>query len=94
VAGAYGRGHRLIAPLAGHLAGRIIVVTLRPGHSAHAILQIASAAAACHDPVRSALLGIRPPGQPKNHWIRLIMAVCPHQRTLAVGPVRPGIGVP
>ena len=83
------------AQRAGHQPGtRPRRFTLRPGQTAHAVLTIAVASAACRAPVTAAGLRITPPGARAAQRIGLVFSVCPRHRTLLVGPVRPGTGIP
>jgi hypothetical protein len=89
-----GRGHR-IGPPANH-SGRRHRVTLRPGATAHAILQVIDAGnvAGCH---RRTAAGLRvfAPGQTRSTEILgFSFQACSNRRVLGVGPVRPGTGIP
>lgn len=69
------------------------LVVLRPGQTAHAVLQIVAASHACKLPTSARALRISPPGQ-GSQTIGLIVAVCAHRPTLSVTPIEPGTGVP
>ena len=87
-------GHQA-APRAGRKAGtHPHRVTLRPGQTAHAALTIGSAKASCRVPVTAAAVRITPPGTRAAQRIGLVFQVCARHRTLTVGPVRAGTGIP
>ena len=89
-----GNGTR-IGPAASH-SGRRALVTLRPGATAHAILQIVEAGniAGCH--LRTAAgLKVYPPGQRRSTDIGgFSFRACSNRRVLSVGPIQPGTGIP
>jgi hypothetical protein len=86
---------RRIGPPASH-AGRRHLVILRPGATAHAILQVVEAGniAGCH--ARTAAgLKVYPPGQRRSTDIPgFSFPACSNRRVLGVGPVRAGTGIP
>jgi hypothetical protein len=68
-------------------------VTLTPGATAHANLEVVDAGAMC-SPVTAAYLRVYPPGQ-KTAWPEpLSVQVCPNRAAMSVAPVSPGTGVP
>ena len=88
-------GGRRIGPPASH-AGTRRLVTLRPGATAHAILQIVEAGniAGCHNR-RAAGLKVFPPGQRRSTDILgFSFPACSNRRVLGVRPVRAGTGIP
>jgi hypothetical protein len=92
---AIGRRGLQVAPPAGHQPGtRPHRVTLRPGQTAHALLTVAVARSACRVPVVTTAVRITPPGSGAIQRIGLVFSVCSRRRTLAVGPVSAGTGIP
>ncbi len=91
---AVARNGRQLGPAASRQPGtHPQLVILRPGQTAHSVVQIVAAGNACTRPVSASGLRISPPGQSRQ-TIGLILAVCPHRRTLSVTPIEPGTGVP
>ena len=87
-------GHQA-APPAGRKGGpHPHRVTLRPGQTAHAALTIGIAKASCRAPVIADAVRITPPGTRAGQQVGLVFRVCARHRTLAVGPVRAGTGIP
>ena len=86
---------RPVAPPAGRKSGtHPRRVTLRPGQTGHAALTIGIAKASCRTVVVAAAVRITPPGARKAQQIGLVFRACARHRTLSVGPVRAGTGIP
>jgi hypothetical protein len=89
-----GNGSR-VGPAASH-SGRRRLVTLSPGATGHAVLQIVEAGniAGCH--IKTAAgLKVYAPGQRRANIIGgFSFQACSNKRVLSVGPVRPGTGIP
>jgi hypothetical protein len=87
-------GHQAAPRAARKARSRPHRVTLRPGQTAHATLTIGIAKASCRVPVTAAAVRITPPGTRARQQVGLVFRVCARHRTLAVGPVRAGTGIP
>jgi hypothetical protein len=86
---------RAAGPLAGRRPGAgARTITLDPGQTAHAVLIVAVAASICRAPITASALLIQPPGVASAQGIGLEFSVCARHRTLSVGPVRAGTGIP
>jgi hypothetical protein len=90
-----GSSARPVAPRAGRKSGtHARRVTLRPGQTGHAALTIGIAKAACPTVVAAAAVRITPPGARQAQQIGLVFRACARHRTLTVGPVTAGTGIP
>jgi hypothetical protein len=70
------------------------LVTLLPGDTAHAVLQVTDAGAVCAHPVKAAGLRVYPPGQSVAQPVPLAISVCANRPTLQVRAVHHGTGIP
>ena len=74
--------------------GRPAAVTLKPGATAHAVLNVHDAGALCSKPKTSAYLNVIAPGL-RTAWPAPFQSrACPGKSVMQVNPVRPGAGVP
>jgi len=74
--------------------GRPATVTLRPGATAHAVLNVTDAGILCSGPRPSDSLSVIAPGL-KTAWPDPFQSsACPGKSVMLVGPVRAGVGVP
>lgn len=89
---AIANGHQAGLP-AGHGPGTPPLVTLRPGATAHAVLNVHDAGALC-PPTTATALSVTPPGQAIAWTPPVTVQVCRHRPTMDVAPVRSGTGVP
>jgi hypothetical protein len=85
-------GHQ-VGPAASR-AGQHSVVTLPPGGTAHAILEVTDAGAVCAHPVTAARLRVYPPGQTTPQPAEVAVQVCANRPTLQVRAVNGGTGIP
>jgi hypothetical protein len=69
-------------------------VTLRPGATAHAVLNVHNARSLCSKPQTSTYLSVIAPGQRLAFPDPLQSRACPGKSVMHVGPIRPGVGVP
>jgi Domain of unknown function (DUF4232) len=92
---AYRGALRQVGPAASRIPERRTVVTLAPGATAHAALRITDTGAVCgRSGVSADGLKVYAPGQRTSRTISAPLTVCAQQRTLAVGVVRAGVGIP
>jgi len=69
-------------------------VTLKPGATAHAVLNVTDAGILCSQPRPSDSLSVIAPGL-KTAWPDPFQSsACPGKSVMLVGPVRAGVGVP
>ena len=95
-------GHPGVAQMnAGRQVGRPAIwtgtpatVTLKPGATAHAVLNVHNAGALCAKPQTSTYLNVIAPGQRTAFPDPYPSRACPGKSVMGVGPVRPGVGVP
>jgi hypothetical protein len=95
-------GHPGVAQMnAGRQVGRPAIwtgtpatVTLKPGATAHAVLNVHNAGAVCDKPQTSTYLNVIAPGQRLAFPDPYQSLACPGKSVMGVGPVRPGVGVP
>ena len=88
------RGTGQIGPAASRIRESHGTVVLAPGATAHAFLRVTDAGARCSHPTTAAGLRVYAPGQTKARTVTTPVTVCAHRGVLAVGAVRPGVGVP
>ena len=70
------------------------LVTLMPGETGHAVLEVTDAGAVCAHPVKAAGLRVYPPGQTEAQPAQLAIQVCANRGTLQVRAVHAGTGIP
>lgn len=95
-------GHPGVAQMnAGRQVGRPAIwtgtpatVTLKPGATAHAVLNVRNAGALCAKPLIATSLSVIAPGQRLAFPDPYQSRACPGKSVMGVGPVRPGVGVP
>jgi hypothetical protein len=75
-------------------SGAKILVTLRPGGTAHFVLDVTDAGAVCRHPVNGSTLQVFPPGQTAPQLLQFPDQMCPHRSTMLVDAVHPGTGIP
>lgn len=85
-------GHQVGLP-ATH-SGSKILVTVRPGGTAHFVLAVVNAGAVCAHPVSGSTLRVFPPGQRAAQLLLFPAQMCPHRSTMRVDAVHPGTGIP
>ena len=85
-------GHQVGVPAS--RSGHHSLVTLLPGGTAHAILQVTDAGAVCAHPVKAAGVKVYPPGQTVAQPVPLAFEVCANRATLQVRAVHDGTGIP
>jgi Protein of unknown function (DUF4232) len=73
---------------------RPVLVTLRPGQTAHANLIVGPARFKCRTPAKATTIRIQGPGFRAAQRIGLIFRVCARRATMSVGSVRRGAGIP
>jgi Protein of unknown function (DUF4232) len=74
--------------------GTPVTVTLKPGATAHAVLNVHDAGAICAKPQTSTYLHVIAPGL-RAAWPDPFQSLgCPGKSVMQVGPVKPGVGVP
>jgi hypothetical protein len=86
-------GHQ-IGPGASRTGRHGSVVTLLPGETGHAVLEVTDAGAVCAHPVRAAGLRVYPPGQTTAQPVPLAIEVCSKRPVLQVRTVHDGTGIP
>ena len=74
--------------------GAPATVTLRPGATAHAVLNVHDAGALCAKPQTSTYLSVIAPGQRLAFPDPFQSRACPGMSVMQVAPVKPGAGVP
>ncbi len=75
-------------------AGTPATVTLKPGATAHAVLNVHDAGAICSKPQTSTYLNVIAPGL-RTAWPDPFQSfACPGKSVMQVNPVKPGVGVP
>ena len=74
--------------------GTPATVTLKPGATAHAVLNVHNARALCAKPQTSTYLSVIAPGQRTVFPDPFQSRACPGKSVMHVAPVRPGTGVP
>ena len=95
-------GHPGVAQMnAGRQVGRPAIwigtpatVTLKPGATAHAVLNVHDAGALCAKPQTSTYLNVIAPGQRLAFPDPFQSRACPGVSVMQVAPVKPGVGVP
>jgi hypothetical protein len=95
-------GHPGVAQMnAGRQVGRPAIwtgtpatVTLRPGATVHAVLDVHDAGALCSKPQTSTYLNVIAPGQRTAFPDPFQSRACPGVSVMQVAPVKPGVGVP
>ena len=85
--------HGKIGKAARH-TGKVHVVELWPGQTAHAHLGIIEAGNVCSKPIWSFGLKVRAPHQGRSTLIPYSFQACRHQRVLVVSAVHKGVGIP
>jgi Protein of unknown function (DUF4232) len=85
-------GHRAGVPAT--RTGFHSLVTLVPGETGHAILQVTDAGAACAHPVKAAGLRVYPPGQTVAQPVPLAVEVCAQRPSMQIRAVHAGTGIP
>lgn len=85
-------GHQVGLP-ARH-TGQRILVTVRPGGTAHFVLIVTDAGAVCRHPLNGSELRVFPPGQRASQVLEFPAQMCPHRSTMSVDAVHPGTGIP
>jgi hypothetical protein len=85
-------GHQVGVPAS--RTGFHSLVTLLPGETGHAVLQVTDAGAVCAHPVKAAGLRVYPPGQTVAQPVPLAIEVCANRPTLQVRSVHDGTGIP
>jgi len=74
--------------------GAPVTVTLKPGATAHAVLNVHDAGAFCSKPKTSTYLDVIAPGL-RTAWPDPFQSLaCPGKSVMQVNPVKPGVGVP
>jgi Protein of unknown function (DUF4232) len=74
--------------------GAPVTVTLKPGATAHAVLNVHDAGAICAKPRTSTYLSVIAPGL-RTAWPDPFRSLaCPGKSVMQVSPVKPGVGVP
>jgi hypothetical protein len=86
-------GHQ-IGPGASRTGRHDSVVTLLPGETGHAVLEVTDAGAVCAHPVRAAGLRVYPPGQTTAQPVPLAIEMCSKRPVLQVRTVHDGTGIP
>lgn len=75
-------------------SGAKLLVTIKPGGTAHFVLTYHQAGAACLHPVNGAVLRVFPPGQFHSQLVELALQQCPGKSIMSVDAVHPGTGIP
>jgi Protein of unknown function (DUF4232) len=85
--------HGKIGKAARH-TGKVAVIELWPGQTAHAHLGIFEAGNVCSKPIRAFGLKVRAPHQGKSTEIPYSFQACRGKRVLVVSAVHQGVGIP
>lgn len=84
---------REVGKPASHSGARLLV-TVKPGGTAHFVLTYHQAGAICLHPVAGAVLRVFPPGQVRSQLVDLALQQCPGKSIMSVDAVHPGTGIP
>jgi hypothetical protein len=75
-------------------SGAKLLVSVKPGGTAHFVLTYHQAGANCLHPVGGAVLRVFPPGQFHSQLVELALQQCPGKSIMSVDAVHPGTGIP